>query len=82
MNKVVGCLFVSLALAVILVVDVVSTAPPWTVYAEWAGLVLSIIAAILYFMQARKDGKSQKAARKKAGKKITDEPTGENLVKT
>ena len=55
MNKVIGCLLVALALGIVLVVDVVSTAPPWTVYAEWTGLVLAVIAAILYFVQARKN---------------------------
>jgi protein-S-isoprenylcysteine O-methyltransferase Ste14 len=63
MNKVIGCLFVSLALAIVLVVDVVTTAPPWTVYAEWAGLALSLIAAILYFIQARNAGKAKKKAK-------------------
>ncbi len=66
MNKVIGCLIVALALSIVLVVDVVSTAPPWTVYAEWAGLALSILAAILYFMQARKDSKASKLSKERA----------------
>ncbi len=54
MNKVIGCLFVALALGTVLVIDVHSVAPPWTVYMEWTGLILAFIAAILYFMQHRR----------------------------
>lgn len=55
MNKVAGCLLVALGLGIILVIDVFSAAPAWTVYAEWTGLALAVLAAILYYMQARKE---------------------------
>ena len=54
MKKVVACLSVALALGLVLVIDVFSTAPPWTVYMEWTGLILAFIAAVLYFLHDQK----------------------------
>lgn len=50
MIKIVACLLVTLALGIVLIIDVVSIAPTWTVYIELLGLALAFIAAILYFM--------------------------------
>ena len=57
MNKVIGCLFVALALGAVLVIDVRSIAPPWTIYAEWFGICLAFIAAVLYFIQFRNENR-------------------------
>lgn len=54
MDKVVGCILVALALGFIIVIDVFSSAPVWTVYAEWVGLFLAFLAAILYYVSYRK----------------------------
>jgi len=61
MNKVIGCLSVALALGIVLVIDVHSTAPPWTIYVEWVGLALAFVAAVLYFIQYRFEKQSEKA---------------------
>ena len=53
MNKVIGCLFVALALGAVLVLDVHSVALAWTIYMEWTGLILAFLAAILYFVHYR-----------------------------
>ncbi|GEM_PF-2079400 len=53
MNKVIACLFVALALGAVLVLDVHSVAPAWTIYMEWTGLILAFIAAVMYFMHHR-----------------------------
>jgi xanthine/uracil permease len=69
MNKVIGCLVVALGLSILLMVDVRSGAPAWTIYAEGAGLALALIAVVLYYIQARDKNSASKASRKKTKKR-------------
>ncbi len=59
MDKVVGCILVALALGFIIVIDVMKSAPVWTVYMEWVGLFLAFLAAIMYYMYYRKKSQAE-----------------------
>ena len=50
MYKVIGCILVALALGFIIVIDVISVAPVFSIYMEWIGLFLAILAGVLYLM--------------------------------
>ncbi len=50
MQKVTGCVLVALALVFIIYIDVVSDAPPWSIYMEMFGIVLALLAGLLYLL--------------------------------
>ena len=51
MQKVTGCVLVALALVFIIYIDVISDAPVWSIYMEMIGIVLALLAGILFFLQ-------------------------------
>ena len=51
MHKVIGCILVALAIGFIIFIDVLSAAPVWSIYMEMIGIVLALLAGILFFLQ-------------------------------
>ena len=50
MQKVTGCVLVALALVFIIYIDVISDAPVWSIYMEMIGIVLALLAGLLYLL--------------------------------
>ncbi|NQV54603.1 MAG: hypothetical protein HQ503_01985 [Rhodospirillales bacterium] len=50
MSKVAACFLVALGIGFLIVIDVISIAPSWTIYLEGVGIFLALLAAALYYM--------------------------------
>ncbi|NQV55340.1 MAG: hypothetical protein HQ503_05725 [Rhodospirillales bacterium] len=50
MSKVSGCILVALATAGLIIIDILSIAPAWSIYMEELGVVLALWAAVLYYL--------------------------------